>query len=132
MGMDVRLYAEVTPTVEELAAAEVLFNSLSAAGDREGPSLEFHKAVEGNPIDLNQTNDRVELNTLYRWWGRGHGKGHWPQICTAIRAMQQCFPDAEVFYGSDLSYNGELVTEEYIGDSWAAWFRQEEDRVANN
>lgn len=115
MGLDVNLYAEVSPTPEELAVAEEFFTDRSHLADpdyNEGRSLAYDDSEwHGRP--------RVNVYTLSRYYGVGYERGDWPSIYAAIRVLREAFPGAKVFYGSDSSDDGTECTEEFLEELWS-------------
>lgn len=118
MGVDVNLYAETTPTEQELEAARELFRRSSIADDYvDGETvrwrcLEFEDETEWSA-------PRVTANVTCRFWGEGYERGDWPAIYGAIRLLQAAFPTARVFYGGDYDDTAPEVTEERLREMWA-------------
>jgi hypothetical protein len=118
MGVDVLLYAETTPTAQELEKARELFRRSDVAddysidGEAKWQCLEFEDETEW-------TRARVEAMVTCRYWGPGYERGNWPSIYGAIRLLQAAFPSARVFYGGDSDYNGQECTEAFLADLWS-------------
>lgn len=118
MGVDVLLYAEATPTAQELEAARELFRRSPIADDYERDGevrwhcLEFEDETEWS-------RPRVVANVTPRYYGPGYERGDWPSIYGAIRLLQAAFPTARVFYGGDTDDVAPEVTQERIVDLWA-------------
>ena len=117
MGVDVLLYAETTPTAQELEAARDLFRRSHIAddyyvdGEVKWECLEFEFETEWST-------PRVVANVTCRYWGPGYERGDWPGIFGAIRLLQAAFPSARVFYGGDSTDHGLECTEELLGEYW--------------
>lgn len=129
MGVDVELWVLADPSVERLEAAEKEFTSRSNIGDRNsnGHVLEID-IIEGHSV--------VRVNSLSRYYDGGKN-GYWPQIYQAIRAMQDLFPESDVYYHGDgvglwevFEYGWVggsntdpymLVTEKRLSEYWQAW-----------
>ena len=100
MGIDVLLYAEVTPTAQELEAARVLFRRSGIADDYQPERgtgwkcLEFEDETEWH-------GPRVVANVTTRYYGPGYERGDWPSIYGAIVLLQAAFPSARICYGGD-------------------------------
>lgn len=127
MGVDVILYAEVEASPERINKAQEFFIKHGIIGEpqyaRNGHVLfEVERPYRWNGETLKP---RVEVYTLARYYfPEPGGRGHWPQIHVGIRCLQACFPEAEVFYGSDSGDDeGYLVTEDLIAEKWADWYR---------
>jgi hypothetical protein len=84
MGIDVLLYAETTPTAQELEAARDLFrrsaisDDYSIDGEVKWSCLEFEDETEWST-------PRVVANVTTRFYGPGYERGDWPSIYGAIR-----------------------------------------------
>lgn len=119
MGIDVNLYAVVSPSPEQLATAEAYFKGRdhgfadnSVYGDPESPVLVLDLGADWRDFP------RVEVYTLSRYYGPGYERGHWPAIYGAILTLQAAFPSAPVYYGGDSTDDGELVTQEFLEAMW--------------
>lgn len=117
MGVDILLYAEATPTDQELEAARELFRRSDIADDyvRDGEvvwrCLEFEDENEWRGA-------RVVANVSPRFYGPGYERGDWPSIYGAIRLLQAAFPKARVFYGGDHDDAAPEVTELMLAETW--------------
>ena len=115
MGLDVNLYVEADPNPEALDAAESFFVARSYIGDAWGDDK--HILVRNDAEWLPRP--RVEVRTLQRFYGEHYERGNWPEIYGAIRVLQAAFPGCTVFYGSDLTDDGEECTDERLAEIWA-------------
>ena len=114
MGLDILLHAEADPSPERLTAAEKVFHAAVGVADR----YEGHwSSLEIDSEDW-YPRPRVIANLTQRYYGEGYERGDWPSIYVAIQVFRHLFPEAEVFYGSDSSDDGELVTDDMLREVW--------------
>ena len=118
MGIDVNLYAETTPTAQELDAARDLFRRSAIADDYESDGWVYWRCLEFED-ETEWSAPRVTANVTCRYWGERYERGDWPSIYGAIRLLQAAFPTARVFYGGDSDDNAEEVTEARLAELWA-------------
>ena len=126
MGIDVLLYAEVTPTPAELESARDMFRRSPIADDytHDGrvmwQCLEFEDASEWSK-------ERVVANVTTRFYGPGYERGDWPSICGAIALLSAAFPGAKVYYGGDGDLNAPEFTESEASELWAHYLGSDGD-----
>jgi hypothetical protein len=118
MGVDVLLYAETTPTSQELETARNLFRRSAVADDYEHDGQVRWRCLEFED-ETEWSRPRVVANVTTRYYGDGYERGDWPSIYGAIRLLQAAFPSARVFYGGDTTDYGLEVTEEWLAETWA-------------
>lgn len=118
MGIDVLLYAETTPTAQELEAARALFRRSHLADDYESDGKVHWRCLEFED-ETEWTHPRVIANVGSRYWGPGYERGNWPGIYGAIRLLRAAFPSARVFYGGDTVDVAPEFTEETATEFWA-------------
>ena len=119
MGVDVLLYAETTPTAQELEAARDLFRRSAIADDYTDNFGRVHWRCLEFEDETEWSAPRVVANVTCRYWDEGYERGDWPDIYGAIRLLQAAFPSARVFYGGDYDDTAPEVTEERLRDLWA-------------
>lgn len=123
MGVDVNLYAIGEVTDEQLAEAEKLVTSRGLDVGWEGsPALERAKYYD---------DDRIELNTLSRYYGPDYERGSWPSIFAMIRVLQAALPQCSIYYGGDTTDDGEEVTPEMLEGIWRHWLGPDGDGYHN-
>lgn len=117
MGVDVNLYVEGTVTDERLD----LVNQWLMERGVHGYDRDFQDDRSVPPLRRDDYFDRLEWDTLDRYYGPGYPRGWWPTIHNAIVCIRAALPDCEVFYGGDTTDYGTKATDDYLAEIWALW-----------
>ena len=117
MGVDVNLYAVTSRrlTDEELAAADAFYRERVPCDQKYEEGL--RRAFEER---YGTMSNRVEVETMLRYYGPGYERGPWPQIYGMIRVLEAAMPVPSVIhYGGDYDEDATPVTTETLESTWA-------------
>lgn len=110
MGIDVNLYAVGKVTAAGLEAAEVFISE--RCDDRDGCYETWLRRSAYGP-------DRIEFQTLHRYYGPGYERGPWPVIHNYIVTLRAALPGCTVHYGGDSDWgNSPEATDDYLAEIW--------------
>ena len=115
MGVDATLYAQGDVSDAELDAANKYLSERlrGAPGGGYGNGLWLGRSEDDFP-------DRIEFDTLGRYYGPGYERGDWPTIYGYIVTLRAALPSCTVHYGPDSEWDNLLeVTDESLAEMWA-------------
>lgn len=75
---------------------------------------------------------RYVFHSIFRYYGPGYARGHWPDVYSIIRLLQNELPEHVIKYGGDSDDDGELCTREFLDDRWKFWTSESHASYAND
>lgn len=137
MGVDVNLYAVGPVTDEELEAANEFFRLRVYPLDTYEQEIGYGGLIREPAIPDNDPfadrfggvppwqEERIEWQTLSRYYGPGYERGDWPYIHNAVVCLRAALPQCTVYYGGDTTDFGIEATDELLAEYWAHWLGPE-------
>jgi hypothetical protein len=116
MGVDAIIYVEGVAMPEQLSRANEMMLEICPEDWWTRPAHDGGPPVIPVAVDKWEE-ERISVNTLYRYYGPGYERGNWSHLYTMIRIMGAVF-ERPVFYGGDTSDYGEECTPEMLEELW--------------